>query len=301
MGKRKEALIKVAKNISKWGLKEHSTVLGPQTIDYFRMDNFTEIVLKHGEEIRKPLLEFFPKIPEIKTQKDAVELAQVFAMYKVCGLLERHPQAEDEIKKKWPKKLIPKRDGRANDKIFMTWLIPKDAKRLSLFLILAIIAGLLIMLFPIWPVSIKLVIWYISFYLLVFLVGLIIVRAIVWTAFFIIGFDFWIFPNLLEDTYYILDTFRPFLSWDRRQDGFRMVMVRIATLGSIALLAWQLSNDPETVETFQTGTDEILDDLFEWGNQRFVVGNVANNQTLVDPNAPKSARDVFAEAVFEEM
>lgn len=73
------------------------------------------------------------------------------AMYQVVGLLERNPDAIEEVKKKWPKKLIPKRDGNLHEKLFMTWLVPKDQKRLSLFLILACIAVLLIMLFPIWP------------------------------------------------------------------------------------------------------------------------------------------------------
>jgi len=91
------------------------------------------------------------------------------------------------------------------------------------------------MLFPIWPQGIKLIIWYISFYLLVFLVGLIIVRAIVWTVLFIIGLDFWIFPNLLEDTYYILDTFKPLYSFGFRKDGMRMLLVRAITLGSLVL------------------------------------------------------------------
>jgi translocation protein SEC62 len=130
---------------------------------------------------------------------------------------------------------MPKRDPRLHEKMFMMWMIPKDTKRLSLFLMLIAFAVLLIVLFPIWPVSVKLVIWYISFYLLVFLISLVIVRAIVWTIFFIIGLDFWIFPNLLEDTYYVLDTFRPLYSFAVRKDGVRMVLVRVVTLGCIAL------------------------------------------------------------------
>jgi translocation protein SEC62 len=183
----------------------------------------------------------------------------------------------------------------------MTWLIPKDQKRLSLFLMLAILAGILIMLFPIWPLSVKLVIWYISFYLLVFLVGLIVVRAIVWTIFFIFGLDFWIFPNLLEDTYYVLDTFKPFYSFGRRQDGMRMFLVRVITLACAALGVYQLVQEPEHINSFTTETTATIDELFEWGNQRFVVGGGNNNQTLVDPNRPKNAQDIFAEAVFEEM
>ena len=44
-----------------------------------------------------------------------------------------------------------------------------------------------------------------------------------------------------------------------------------------------------------------MDDLFVWGKQKFVDGYVPGNQTLVDPNRQKNARDIFAESVFEEM
>ena len=55
------------------------------------------------------------------------------------------------------------------------------------------------------------------------------------------------------------------------------------------------------MKILETGTREGLDELFEWGNQRFVVGQQNNNQTLVDPNRPKSAQDIFAEQILEEM
>lgn len=180
--------------------------------------------------------------------------------------MERHPEATDEIKKKWPKKLIPQRDGRANDKTFITWLTPKDSKRLSLFLMLIIFAVLLIVLFPLWPVGVKLIIWYISFYLLVFLVGLIILRVIVWTILFIFGLDFWIFPNLLEDTYYILDTFKPFYSFAVRKDGARMIMVRLVTLGSVVLGGYQFFSDQANIDNITEGVNEMIDDTFEWGH-----------------------------------
>ena len=218
-------------------------------------------------------------------------------MYKVMSILERHPDAEEELKKKWPKKLINKRDGAASEKVFMTWLIPKDTKQLSLFLILLIIAGLLIMLFPLWPMSIKTIIWYISFYLLVFLIGLTIVRAIVWTLFFILGLDFWIFPNLMEDTYYILDTFKPLYSFEIRKDDMRMFLLRMITLGCCVFCAYTMIDDPEQFEILKSGTVGLHDDLFDWGNEKFVTGSTANNQTLVDPNKAFNAKDVFAESV----
>ena len=48
------------------------------------------------------------------------------AMHQVLGMMERNPEAVEEAKKKWPRKLIPKQNKRAEEKMFMTWLIPKD-------------------------------------------------------------------------------------------------------------------------------------------------------------------------------
>lgn len=234
-------------------------------------------MLDHKDELREDLVKLFPQMPKIEGPKQCMELGQIFVQMKVAVPLERHPEAVDEVKKKWPKKLIPKRDGRVNEKAFMTWLMEKDQKRLSLFLMLVIFAVLLIVLFPIWPVGVKLIIWYISFYLLVTLMTLIVVRAIVWTIFFIFGMDFWIFPNLLEDTYYILDTFKPLYSFAFRKDGARMLLVRLVTLGSVVLGGYQFFQDQANIDNVTEGTQELVDDLFEWGHQKFVVGNVMNN------------------------
>jgi len=55
------------------------------------------------------------------------------------------------------------------------------------------------------------------------------------------------------------------------------------------------------IENVVGGFQEMGDDFFTWGHDKFVVGNVPNNQTLVDPNRHMNARDIFAESVFEEM
>ena len=41
------------------------------------VDNFSQIVLEHKEEVRNALVELFPKMPEIKSMSEVIELAQV--------------------------------------------------------------------------------------------------------------------------------------------------------------------------------------------------------------------------------
>ena len=71
MKKRNVKLTELAKKITKWGIKEHSTVLGTSSIDYFRskpskfmtvslVDNFCKIVLDNKEEIKTDMQELFP-------------------------------------------------------------------------------------------------------------------------------------------------------------------------------------------------------------------------------------------------
>lgn len=61
---------------------------------------------------------------------------------------------------------------------------------------LILIGIALIILFPIWPLSLKKIIFYISVVLLFVLVGIIIVRTFVYFLIRVFGYDFYIFPNL---------------------------------------------------------------------------------------------------------
>lgn len=64
-----------------------------------------------------------------------------------------------------------------------------------------VIAGcfgvLAVVLFPVWPYIVKYAIWLLSLYLLIFLVSLIFVRLIIYLICVVLGFNVWIFPNLL--------------------------------------------------------------------------------------------------------
>lgn len=71
-----------------------------------------------------------------------------------------------------------------------------------------LIGALALVLFPVWPFSVKYAIWLISLYLLVILLGLLVVRLVIYLLCVVVGFNVWIFPNLLGD-YGFLDSFRP--------------------------------------------------------------------------------------------
>ena len=78
-------------------------------------------------------------------------------------------------------------------------------------MIFLILAGVL---FPLWPYELKYAVWLISLYLLIVLVGIIILRLIIYILAASFGVSFWIFPNLFGD-YGFVESFLPVYSVQR--------------------------------------------------------------------------------------
>ena len=65
--------------------------------------------------------------------------------------------------------------------------------------IAVIVMALAICLFPIWPYHAKLVIFYVSFYALIVIIGFAIVRFIIYYLVRLFGYEFWILPEIFEN------------------------------------------------------------------------------------------------------
>ena len=134
-------------------------------------DNFHEVVLENKEEIVKKFKEV-KALPEIEKIEDSIKLGQLFIDYKLLRALERDPRVESELKKKYPKFLLPARPqfNKFTDKGFYTWQIEKPRGKLAFLLFMGIMLVIVFMLFNIWPLWIKIGLWYFSFYTLIVLV-----------------------------------------------------------------------------------------------------------------------------------
>ena len=114
---------------------------------------------------------------------------------------------------------------------------------------------------------------------------------------FHIGYDFWLFPNYFIDSNDFFDSFRPFISLDKRDDmlSFRMAILRIASMSAIVYCGFEFIKDPENVSSFVDGGSEIYNEVFEWGQNKFL--GIPDNSTAV--NVKKSAREIYEEAFGE--
>lgn len=144
-------------------------------------------------------------------------------------------QKEEEDKKKYPKKLMPLEEEiksgcgdehcteshsqkKSNDapvvfnklQLAGIYIIYLEQPKFSLYLYLGlIIFGILAFcLLPVWPLELKIFIWWVSFYFLVVSFSFISVRILIYSVFLIFGKELWVFPDLFNDkVFYLLLTF----------------------------------------------------------------------------------------------
>lgn len=126
-------------------------------------------------ENKDDILKMFKEIKTFQTLEkieDSIRLGQIFIDFKLLIPLERHAHAQEDAKKKYPKHLGPSRPQawKMTDKGFYSWNTPKPTKKLAILLVVGIIITFAFMCFSIWPLWLKIGIWYFSFYTLIILV-----------------------------------------------------------------------------------------------------------------------------------
>ena len=75
-----------------------------------------------------------------------------------------------------------------------------------------------------------------------------------------------------------MDSFRPMLDVEKREDmfDFRMFVLRIASAVAIFYGASEFLKEPENLENLLGGSSEVWNDVFEWGQNKFL-GNPDNS------------------------
>jgi hypothetical protein len=59
-----------------------------------------------------------------------------------------------------------------------------------------------------------------------------------------------------------------------------MFLMRIASGIGLVFLIYQLAQEPEGLDNLSSFTNENFNDLFEWGNQRFVLGRIGDGKNI---------------------
>jgi len=192
---------------------------------------------------------------------------------------------------KWPKKLQMAKEQNIQNKGFYTWAFKSTHKLAYVLLPLVIIIVIGVCLFPVWPLSFKIYAWYVSFGLLNILGGLISIRLIVYSAFFLFGVDVWVLPKIFDDDCGFVESFKPLISAERREDDWVWQAFRFLTFVTLAFFSYQLYKEPGVIKEYKSYGAQSYQELFEWGQ----------NKIAGDPsNANKDMRDIIMDLFTPE-
>mmetsp|Transcript_11839 Transcript_11839/g.17388 ORF Transcript_11839/g.17388 Transcript_11839/m.17388 type:complete len:203 (-) Transcript_11839:101-709(-) len=114
--------------------------------------------------------------------------------------------------------------------------------------------------FPIWPTFLKIFVWYLSVSLLIFIFSLIITRAVIFLAVWILGYDFWVLPNLFDESLGFVDSFKPLWSLEPTKAG--QLPYRIGTFVAFSSFCYWAVTQPSEFDGFVKGNQDFISDLY---------------------------------------
>ncbi|CAF9911887.1 Translocation protein S62 [Imshaugia aleurites] len=165
-----------------------------------------------------------PLLPEITA---ATPKAEIFKLLPLSLLAlrvsksdphEGHGHApskpQKRIKGLWTVKIEQQQD--INDDLHYVWLYEGPQWRTKLYAVGALILIMTVVMFPLWPIKLRIGVWYLSMGFLG-LIGLFFAMAIVRLILFCVTVftvppGLWLYPNLFEDVGFF-DSFRPIWGW----------------------------------------------------------------------------------------
>ena len=108
---------------------------------------------------------------------------------------------------------------------------------------LVILAVLMVVLFPIWPFSVKYGLWLISLVLLVILVGIIVFRLVLYVVCVIFNYHVWMFPNLFYATG-LMDSFIPVFEVAKGDRSWFNIFIRLFGISIFILFCLHVYLNP---------------------------------------------------------
>jgi translocation protein SEC62 len=266
-----EPLMKVL--LGKKGIKTKSaSEVGKKKVDYFRGKDFKKFLLENETLLKKKCMAALNSALEGKhpvTDKDVERMGHELIARNFCYKAvykPLNPTAADK-KKKWPDR-VARAANQSFDCEEYYAITYEGGSGLQHFLLALIIAGVLLAcMFPVWPMWAKVGIWYLSVIFLTLYFGLLILRMIIYTMFWIVGFDFWIFPNINDEYCGFLDSFQPFYSWEKRKDDPLMLFVRFGSLAITAVAVQQIAETHSLADVQDLITTSYAD-VLDWGVEK---------------------------------
>mmetsp|Transcript_110988 Transcript_110988/g.254395 ORF Transcript_110988/g.254395 Transcript_110988/m.254395 type:complete len:341 (-) Transcript_110988:120-1142(-) len=276
-----EPLIKLL--MSKKGVRiGEAAEIGKRKVSYFRGKDFMKLFEKQEALVVKKCKKALDKFCDGKapsTPEHAVQLGQQLIMSRMIFPAVYKPVGGDNADgsgktKKWPDRLQRAPRPFNADGYYIIDYEGSQTGR-TILVALLVIGILLMCMFKVWPMWAKLGAWYLLVVFLSMVFVLLIVRLVAFMCFWILGYDFWIFPNLLDEDLGVVESFIPSYSWDKRSDGVTALMIRIAALSVAAFGMYNIGQTHSLADLYEF-TQSNLMDIVTWGEDQLLALPTSN-------------------------
>ena len=139
-------------------------------------------------------------------------------------------------------------------------------------IVIALVVGFTLL--PVWPDFAKRILWYFSVTFLIVTLVFVLIRFLLFLIMWIIGYEFWVFPRLFDESLTFQESFKPIYSLEKGSTG--QGYYRIGLLVLIAGFIYWASSQPTEFDGFLKAQKEFIDDLYS-GN---LLADVAHDNSI---------------------
>ena len=155
-------------------------------------------------------------------------------------------------------------------------------------------------LLPIWPEWAKKILWYMSVTMLIAILSFCIVRCVLFLFSWLLGYEFWVFPRLFDESLSFQDSFKPVYSFDNGTPG--QGYWRMGLLLSIVGFIYWATTQPTEFDGFIQAQKDFIDDLYSGNLLADVAQDTRDNldRSKRVPNLEDLIREMEMEALEEK-
>ena len=223
-------------------ITKYATLFDLRRIKYVKGKDLKQFFNDNFEEIQKEMLSIMKIDIGKEADKESLQkFYQIIQQNNIFHYLQKLPGD----KAKYPKRLLPLQKGDdpklelefTDTGFYLIAIKTESSKKPVIYLILLIILILFIVLFPIWPLNVKLGVLYFLMAVLIFMIVFLFSTIIIQILGLLIGYDILIMPNIDEAKMSWKNRlFNPFIIINSREDPCSVKIIRILLLISLTAL-----------------------------------------------------------------
>ncbi|CAK4033853.1 Translocation SEC62 [Lecanosticta acicola] len=225
-GPPKPEALAVANFLRNQDLKTRTCIFQQQRKDMFKVKRAIRALHSPAYEKARKKNPLLPEVKDRVTAENCFKLLPMSLLALRVQKVDPH-EGHDHGKKKrvkglWTIQVVPQQE--ASDEFYYVWLYEGSQWKNKLYAVGALAGILAVVFFPVWPMKLRLGVWYLSMAMLGVL-GLFFAMAIFRLILFLITFftvspGLWLYPNLFEDVGFF-DSFRPVWAWHEDEKAMK--------------------------------------------------------------------------------